>query len=200
LGGTFDPIHNGHIVLARNAYEQFSLDEVWMLVSPDPPHKREHSVTGFQHRYNMVRLAAEKETFMLPSDYEVRLTQPSYTAQTLRELRKDYPGYRFFFIIGEDSLDAIETWYHPEEVMALTELIVAVRSAGAHSRSIGAQTAYLKERYGARISIIDSDYVNISSTDLRNRVAAGESIAGLVPPKVEEYIWTEKLYTASENS
>jgi len=195
LGGTFDPIHNGHMELAQNSYEQFSFDEIWMMVSPDPPHKKDHSISPFAHRFNMVQLAAQDRPYMITSDYEVRLPQPSYTVHTLRALKEDYPDTEFSFIIGEDSLDAIETWYHPEEVMVLTDLIVAVRNEGAHVRDISDQADYLRDKYGARIHILNSDYIDISSSDLRIKVMRGESIEGLVPSEVEKYIWTEHLYT-----
>jgi len=148
----------------------------------------------------MVQLAAYGRPYLVPSDYETTLPQPSYTAQTLAALKKDHPDCKFCFIIGEDSLDAIETWYHPEEVMSLTELIVAVRNIhpgteGVKGRSILEQAEYLRNKYRAVISILDSDYVDISSTYLREKVRRGESIEGLVPAEVAEYIWTEKLYT-----
>jgi len=200
LGGTFDPIHNGHLVIAYEAYRQISLDEVWLMVSPDPPHKKGRTITQFSHRYRMASLAAEDAAYVTPSDYEVHLPQPSYTAKTLKSLMADYPDTQFYFIIGEDSLHAIETWYEPAEVMRLTELIVAVRDGESYSRTVLEQKEYLCEKYGARIHLLRSENVDISSTMIRERVKSGESIKGLVPFKVEEYIWKEMLYTGSEKS
>ena len=194
LGGTFDPPHNGHIILAENALKQMNLDTVILLVSPDPPHKQDKQITAFSHRYNMSGLAAEGKDGILVSDYETHLPVPSYTAQTLEHLKDQYPNDVFYFIIGEDSLDNIEKWYHPEEVMKLTELIVAVREENFESRTIEDQINYLKTKYGAVIHLLKSDYVNISSTGIRSNIINGKNIKGLVPEKVEEYIWKEKLY------
>lgn len=194
LGGTFDPPHNGHIILAENALKQMNLDTVILLVSPDPPHKQDKQITAFSHRYNMSGLAAEGKDGILVSDYETHLPVPSYTAQTLEHLKDQYPNDVFYFIIGEDSLDNIEKWYHPEKVMKLTELIVAVREENFESRTIEDQINYLKTKYGAVIHLLKSDYVNISSTVIRSNIINGKNIKGLVPEKVEEYIWKEKLY------
>lgn len=194
LGGTFDPPHNGHIILAENALKQMNLDTVILLVSPDPPHKQDKQITAFSHRYNMSGLAAEGKDGILVSDYETHLPVPSYTAQTLEHLKDQYPNDVFYFIIGEDSLDNIEKWYHPEKVMELTELIVAVREENFESRTIEDQINYLKTKYGAVIHLLKSDYVNISSTVIRSNIINGKNIKGLVPEKVEEYIWKEKLY------
>ncbi|MBQ0145757.1 MAG: nicotinate (nicotinamide) nucleotide adenylyltransferase [Lachnospiraceae bacterium] len=194
LGGTFDPPHNGHIILAENALKQMNLDTVILLVSPDPPHKQDKQITAFSHRYNMSGLAAEGKDGILVSDYETHLPVPSYTAQTLEHLKDQYPNDVFYFIIGEDSLDNIEKWYHPEKVMKLTELIVAVREENFESRTIEDQINYLKTKYGAVIHLLKSDYVNISSTGIRSNIINGKNIKGLVPEKVEEYIWKEKLY------
>lgn len=194
LGGTFDPPHNGHIILAENALKQMNLDTVILLVSPDPPHKQDKQITAFSHRYNMSGLAAEGKDGILVSDYETHLPVPSYTAQTLEHLKDQYPNDVFYFIIGEDSLDNIEKWYHPEKVMKLTELIVAVREENFESRTIEDQINYLKTKYGAVIHLLKSDYVNISSTGIRSNIINGKNIKGLIPEKVEEYIWKEKLY------
>ncbi len=194
LGGTFDPPHNGHIILAENALKQMNLDTVILLVSPDPPHKQDKQITAFSHRYNMSGLAAEGKDGILVSDYETHLPVPSYTAQTLEHLKDQYPNDVFYFIIGEDSLDNIEKWYHPEKVMKLTELIVAVREENFENRTIEDQINYLKTKYGAVIHLLKSDYVNISSTGIRSNIINGKNIKGLVPEKVEEYIWKEKLY------
>ena len=194
LGGTFDPPHNGHIILAENALKQMNLDTVILLVSPDPPHKQDKQITAFSHRYNMSGLAAEGKDGILVSDYETHLPVPSYTAQTLEHLKDQYPNDVFYFIIGEDSLDNIEKWYHPEKVMKLTELIVAVREENFESRTIEDQINYLETKYGAVIHLLKSDYVNISSTGIRSNIINGKNIKGLVPEKVEEYIWKEKLY------
>lgn len=194
LGGTFDPIHYGHLILAENAYRQMNLDAVILLVSPDPPHKQDKVITGFQHRFNMVKLAVEDKDYLVPSDFETTLPQPSYTANTLKALKECDPETRYYFIIGEDSLDAIETWYHPEEIFKLTHLIVAVREEEDDDKTMEEQAQHLKEKYNAKIHLLRSDYVNISSTEIREAVADDLDIRGVVPEKVADYIWKENLY------
>lgn len=194
LGGTFDPVHNGHIILAENALNQMQLDMVVLLVSPDPPHKQDKIISSFNSRYEMTVIAAKGYEGFIVSDYETHLPVPSYTAQTLENLRIQYPNDKFYFIIGEDSLDNIESWYEPAKVMSLSELIVAVREENFESRSINDQIEYLKDKYNAVIHLLKSDYINISSTEIRNKVHNNESIHGLVPEGVEEYIWKENLY------
>lgn len=195
LGGTFDPIHNGHIMLAQSALDQLELDYVILLVSPDPPHKQNQEVSQFDIRYEMAKLAVTETDRIIVSDYENHLPTPSYTAQTLTHLKEQYPNDRFYFIIGEDSLDNIESWYEPAKVMELSELVVAVRKEEFDSRSAEDQIAYLKEKYNAVIHLLKSDYVDISSTEIRKSVHENKDISTMVPEKVAEYIWKEKLYT-----
>ena len=127
LGGTFDPIHKAHLALGRQAYEQFHLDAVWFMPSNHPPHKKDHSVTAGEIRREMVSLAVRGIPGFVCSDFELRREGNTYTAKTLSLLSKEFPGDRFYFIIGADSLYEIESWYHPETVMALAVLLVAVR-------------------------------------------------------------------------
>lgn len=194
LGGTFDPLHNAHIALALEAKKQFNLDSVWLMPSPDPPHKSDKKKTPFSIRYKMTLAGLEGINGLVCSDYEAGLPQPSYTVQTLQNLKKDYPDDEFMFIIGEDSLDNIENWYHPEEIMKLTELIVAARDDG-DNRSLEEQTQLIQKEYGAVIHILKWKEINISSTEIRRRVASGESIDSMVPEGVKEIIWKENLYT-----
>lgn len=195
LGGTFDPIHNGHLILAENAYKQMKLDKVVLLVSPDPPHKQDKVITGFDYRFKMTELAAEGKDYLEVSDFETTLAQPSYTVNTLKALKELYPENKYYFIIGEDSLDAIEKWYHPEDIFKMTHLIVAVREEEDDDKTIEEQAEYLRKKYKAKIHLLKSDYVNISSTTIRNAVAKGVEINEYVPEKVADYIWKENLYT-----
>lgn len=193
LGGTFNPIHNGHIMLAKAAYESCQLDEVWLLVSPDPPHKND-SVAAFRHRYKMVELAAEDYPNLIPSDYEIKLPTPSYTVHTLKALKAEFPDAEFSFVIAGDNLYDIELWHKPEEILKLTELIVARRNVGVKERNFDEQAEYIEKKYNAKLHKIDSANVDVSSTQIREMVKNGESIKGLVGDKVEEYITKEKLY------
>jgi len=195
LGGTFDPIHKGHIIIGENSLVQLELDCVYFMVSPDPPHKLNKDKTEFRHRYNMVRLALEGHENIFPWDYECNLPQPSYTINTIMALKKDYPDDQFMFIIGEDSLDQIEKWYRPADIMRETELIVAVRHYSDDDVKIDEQIDHLQEKYHCIIHKLDTDYIDISSTDIRKAVALHKDITTMVPESVADYIWKEKLYT-----
>ncbi len=195
LGGTFDPIHKGHLMLAESALNQLEFDYVILLVSPDPPHKQDKIISPFNKRYEMAKIAVSDYDKIIVSDYENHLPTPSYTAQTLTHLKEQYPNDKFYFIIGEDSLDNIEKWYEPAKVMELSELVVGVRKENFDSRSIEDQIKYLEDKYDAIIHLLKSDYVNISSTEIREAVRFNNDIANMVPEKVAEYIWKEKLYT-----
>ena len=126
MGGTFDPIHNGHIMLGRQAYAEYNLDEVWYMPSGQPPHKKGRHVTESAERCHMVKLAIQDIPYFVFSDFEVRRTgKNTYTAETLALLGEKYPDVHFYFIVGADSLFEIEKWYHPEEVMARATLMAA---------------------------------------------------------------------------
>ncbi len=194
FGGTFDPVHNGHIKLADNAYAQFSLDEVWFMPAPDPPHKQDRRITPYEDRFAMIEATIARRPHFLCSDFEARLDHPSYTARTLTELTKQYPEDSFSFIIGEDSLYNIPTWYHPEIILELAEIIVAVRDVKQEHPDMQKQIRTLEEQYGARIRLVSSSDVDISSERIRAQAAAGRPVVKLVPKPVAEYIKAHGLY------
>lgn len=194
MGGTFDPIHNGHLLLGRQAYEEYDLKEIWFMPSGRPPHKTDHRVTEVEERCEMVRLAIADYPYFAYSDFEVRRSGNTYTAQTLRLLQETYPQHRFFFIIGADSLFEIEKWYHPEEVMAQTTLLVAGREYEGAPRTLDEQITYLGVKYGASIRRLHCEEVDISSAELREMEARGRRLYKYVPKSVEEYIVTRGLY------
>lgn len=194
MGGTFDPIHNGHLLLGRQAYEEYDLKEIWFMPSGRPPHKTDHRVTEVEERCEMVRLAIADYPYFAYSDFEVRRSGNTYTAQTLRLLQETYPQHRFFFIIGADSLFEIEKWYHPEEVMAQTTLLVAGREYEGAPRTLDEQITYLGGKYGASIRRLHCEEVDISSAELREMEARGRRLYKYVPKSVEEYIVTRGLY------
>lgn len=194
MGGTFDPIHNGHLLLGKQAYEEYNLKEIWFMPSGKPPHKTDHRVTAVEERCEMVRLAVADYPYFAYSDFEVQRSGNTYTAQTLRLLQEAYPQHRFFFIIGADSLFEIEKWYHPEEVMARTTLLVAGREYEGAPRTLEEQIVYLGDRYGASIRRLHCDEVDISSAELREMEARGRRLYKYVPKPVEQYIVTRGLY------
>lgn len=194
MGGTFDPIHNGHLLLGKQAYEEYSLDQIWFMPSGKPPHKSDHHVTEVEERCEMVRLAIAEYPYFVYSDFEVRRSGNTYTAQTLRLLQEAYPDHRFFFIVGADSLFEIEKWYHPDAVMAQATLLVAGRDYEGAPRTLDAQIDYLCDKYGASIHRLHCSEVDISSAELREMEAKGKRLYQYVPKPVEQYIVTRGLY------
>ncbi len=194
MGGTFDPIHNGHIAVGRQAYQEYSLEEVWFMPSGHPPHKKDHAVTDAEDRCEMTKLAIRDYPYFRFSDFEVKRQGNTYTAQTLTLLNEQYPDSRFFFIIGADSLFEIENWYMPERIMAQAVLLVAGRAYSRASRSLDDQILYLRERYHSEIYRLHLEEMDVASVRLRRMAAEGQNLRPYVPTAVWEYIKTHHLY------
>lgn len=194
LGGTFDPIHNGHLLLGRQAYQEYHLQEVWFMPSGQPPHKKSHLVTTAKDRCEMVRLAIEEYSYFRLSEFEINRSGNSYTAQTLTLLQAEYPQHRFFFIIGADSLYEIEQWYRPGEVMRQVTLLVADRKYCQGNFFIEEQIRHLINRYQAQIHLLHCEEVAISSREVRSMAVNGKDFFQYVPENVKDYIIAHKLY------
>lgn len=200
MGGTFDPIHNGHLVLGRQAYLEYGLDEVWFMPSGNPPHKKDHVVTAVEDRLAMVRLAMEGYPYFICSDFEIRRQGNTYTAETLKLLRKEYPQHRFYFIIGADSLYQLENWYHPREVMEQAVLLVAGREYEQAHCPIEEQIACFEVRYGADIRLLHCEEMDISSGELREMGSQGKKLDRYVPKCVGNYIEEHQLYQKGKDN
>lgn len=199
MGGTFDPIHIGHLMLGKQAYEEYEMDQIWYMPSGMPPHKKDHAITNASHRCHMVRLAIEDFPYMELSEFEIkRGAQNTYTADTLKLLHMLYPNLNFYFIIGEDSLFQIERWYHPREIMKTTTLMVASRDCGGHNISLLEQIAYLEKKYSAKILLLHCPKLNISSIEIRSMIENGKDVSMFLPKKVETYILDQGLYRFRE--
>lgn len=196
MGGTFDPVHNGHLMLADTAYHQFGLDQVWFLPNGNPPHKKEENIgTDARHRSRMVALAIQGRDYCRLEEYEVRRREVSCSYQTLEHFRKQYPEDEFYFIIGADSLFAIETWVHPERIFPACVILAACRDDHDSLEEMKAQIEHLKKVYPkARIQLLRSPLIPVSSSEIRRKIQAGLSIAEEVPEEVEAYIKEEELY------
>ena len=172
FGGSFNPIHTGHIALAQAVQKQCGLDEVWLMVSPQNPLKRNVAdLLDDGLRFEMAQRALEGVEGVVACDYEFHLPKPSYTWNTLQNLSKDYPDYTFILLIGGDNWAHFQRWRHWQEIMEHHEVIV-----------------YPRDSYPGTI---DVPLLDVSSTEIRQRVRAGESIEGLVPesivPLVKKY-------------
>ena len=200
LGGTFDPVHNGHLLLGEQAYREYGLDEIWFMPSHVPPHKKDHLITDGAARIRMLELATESIPYFTVSDFEMGREGNTYTAQTLALLKEAYPDIEVYFIIGADSLYQLESWYHPEQVMARATLLVAGRAFKEAKRSLDQQIAHLIARYGARILPLHCGEMDVSSADLRRMAMEGKNIGPYVPGEVADYIRRNRLYQGAEVS
>lgn len=195
MGGTFNPIHNGHILLALNTCDQFSLDEILVMPSGNPPHKKGQDILDINHRCNMVKLAIQNEPRLIFSDIEIKRSGYTYTADTLTQIKDIYD--RIYFIIGADSLFSIEKWYHPEITMNLAILVVANRDEHPSSQFIN-QIKYLENKYNTHIETLPNFDCPISSSQIRSNIYNGISISNMVPKLVEDYIIQQNLYLHTE--
>lgn len=197
FGGTFDPVHVGHLILAEQCRAQAKLDEVWFLPSYRPPHKAEKQVTRFEQRCDMLTLACVGQPAFRVEPIEKELPPPSYTAETLRELNARHPNHEFHLLLGADSLIDLPTWFEPMQVIERAGLIVVPRpGVMLLTAEMLASAMGLADASQARLRIVSSPQVEISSRDLRRLVAGGHSIRYMVPRSVEEYIRERKLYLA----
>ena len=201
LGGTFDPVHIGHIILAQDAMERFRLDRVLFIPSFRPPHKLSRRLTAAAHRLAMLKAALEPYDLFALSTMEIDRGGISFTIDTVRELRRRFPKDRFFFIIGADTLWELHSWKDIDDLMGLCRFVSAARPgfelSGLTSVGLG-----LANPWPARLkaSIFTGHLVEISSSEIRRRVARGLSIRYLVPQPVERYIFKESLYKTQKRS
>ncbi len=194
FGGTFDPIHLGHLILAERCREDAGLDEVWFLPSYRPPHKAGAAVTRFEHRCDMVALAIVGQPLFRVEPIEKELPPPSYTAETLAELRRRRPDDSFALILGADSLIDLPHWHEPRRVLEQAEVVVAPRPGVEVWTADRLAAAVGLPREAVRLTAVACPLIEIASRDLRRRVADGRSIRFLVPRPVEEYIREKGLY------
>ena len=192
LGGTFDPIHHGHLVAAEETRHQLDLDQVLFVPTGRPPHKPARPISPAHHRLRMLELAIAANPRFALSRVDVERPGLCYTVETLELLRAEWgPGPTFFFIVGTDSLADMPTWYQPQRLIELCELAVAARTG------VEVDLVRLEEQLpglGERLNWVPMPMLEISSSDLRARVRAGRPISYLVPSAVEAYILEHRLY------
>lgn len=193
MGGTFDPIHLGHLQMAREAAVQANLNRVLFMPSKLPPHKRDRAISDERQRAEMVRLAIQNETDFEFSAFELAREGITYTAETLQLFHAEHLKDKLYFIMGGDSFMQLEEWYHPDIIMA-SAVILAVSRDGLTQWQMQERAEILRKKYQAEIQIIQMAQMDISSTEIRQRVCSGKRIDGLVPNAVAEYIQSHGIY------
>ncbi len=184
FGGSFNPVHNGHIELARRLLELAGLDEVWFVVSPQNPFKRNERLLDDALRLEMVRLALAGEPRMTASDCEFRLPRPSYMWHTLQSLAEEYPDREFVLLIGADNWARFDEWFAAKDILANHHIVVYPRKG----------TRLDASSFPPGVTLADTGLIPGSSTEIRCLIANNQPIDGLVPPVVAEFIRKNKLY------
>jgi len=194
LGGTFDPIHIGHLILASEIREAAGLDKVLFVPAYSPPHKTGSDTAAGEHRLRMVALAVAGNPFFEASDIELRRGGVSYTVETIAELRRENPNDGLFFIIGADTLPELASWHKIEELVGLCRLLIGTRPGHALRWEPLKEVLPQQRIRELRSGVVISTPIGISSTCVRTRIREGRSIKYLVPREVEEYIVEHSLY------
>ena len=199
FGGTFDPIHLGHLIMAEQCREQACLDQVWFVPAARPPHKSEADITFFERRAEMIALAVAGSLAFQINDLEKNRPGPSFTVETLETLKQTQPGNDYFWILGSDSLTDLPMWRAPARILELAGLLIVARPAHpVWSEEQLRAALHLEPDLPLRVTAIASPLIDISSRDLRRRAAEGRSLRYMVPRAVECYIEQHRLYRAHE--
>lgn len=194
LGGSFDPVHNGHIGLARDAKEQLGLDEVLMIPAKLQPFKLDRKMVSGHQRMEMIELAVADMPGITACDYELRQEEISYTYKTLKAITEmEGPETEVYFLTGTDSILQIHRWKNADELLRNYNFVVGSRP-GYKDDELTECIERLKRDYNTNITKVDNHQLNISSTEIRERLESGQGLSGLVPEVVERYIIKHGLY------
>jgi nicotinate-nucleotide adenylyltransferase len=185
FGGTFDPVHNGHIAIVNSYLQSGLLDELWVMPTPNPPFKQNKLAADFKQRLRMTEIAFEEMPNVIVSDFESKLDGISYTLHTLQAISGKFPKKKWFLCIGEDNLTTFHKWYKYESILEYADLLVAERPGSGNNENM--------DRFKGKIHKIPHLPVDISSTEIR-KVLAAEGYSAQVPSNVMVYIQANKLY------
>lgn len=196
MGGTFNPIHNGHLLIADYAREEYNLSQVLFLPTGHSPHKLKQQITPASQRCDMITLAIQDNPFFALELMEVEEERISYTYLTLPKLKEKYGNAELYFILGADSLFDIEYWKEPGKILASCNVLAAYRE-DKRELDFMKQISYLNKKYHAHIYPLHMPCFDVSSSNIRSRINHNLSIRYLVPKEVADYIHTNKLYQES---
>ncbi len=193
MGGTFNPIHNGHLVIAENAREQYSLDQVMFIPTGHSPLRHKQQITDAVHRCEMVSLAIADNPWFVLNQIEIQSSETSYTFLTIEKLKQNYKNSDLYFILGADSLFDFQTWKNPDLILRNCKILAAYRK---HQRQeeFFQYIAYLNKKYPDKFYPLDTPSLEVSSQEIRRRTKERQTIRYLVPKEVEAYIRKNKLY------
>lgn len=197
MGGTFNPIHNGHLLLAQLAMEYCGLDEVLFMPSGNSYMKDNGEILDGKTRIAMAALAIEDNPGFALSTMETEREGATYTCDTLQELTRAHPEIQYYFIVGADNLFSIEKWWKTEEILSDCILVAAARGEKSERELIG-KAEELTQKYHAQVILLPEKRYDISSTEIRRRLENGESVRYMVPDKVLAYIEKHQLYRPRE--
>lgn len=186
FGGTFNPPHMGHLIVAEHVREFLKLDKVFFVPSYISPHKKAGEELLSAHRFNMVRLAVRNHEAFEASDVEINIRDTSYTFKTIETFRRSFPESRLFLMIGADNLAEFHTWAHPEKILKLATLVVMTRPS--YPRAVK------RKRIGSGVRYVTVPEIGIASSEIRERIRRGRSVRYLVPGSVQKYILQHRLY------
>ena len=192
LGGTFDPIHMGHLRMAEHVFQRMELENILFIPAYVPPHKLGQDFAPAQDRYAMTKLAIADNPHFTVSDMELQRTGVSYTIDTIRQLHEQYGDMELHFISGADSVAQLHTWHNIEEMLELTRFVAVWRPG--YEDAMEELVRHLGLHAKERVLLLDTPVYDISSTEIRTRIRQGASLAGLVPDSVEKYIYEHGLY------
>lgn len=193
MGGTFNPVHNIHLMMAEEARKQFRLKKVFFMPSKNPPHKKKSGIASEEHRKRMIEHAIQGNPHFAFSGMELEREGTTYTKDTLTELNRRYPDDKFYFILGGDSLASMEQWREPKYIFEHCHILAANRGM-ADTGQIREWISHYKKKYGGKLSEIQMPSSSVSSEMIRDKLAGGMSVTGYVPDCVEQYIRFHGLY------
>lgn len=197
MGGSFNPPHIGHFLMAETAMTKLELEKVLFIPTGKIVYKPENERASGIHRYKMLKTVVERNPGFCITDMEIVQPETTYTANTLKRLKAALPDTKLNFIVGADSLDYMDRWYKPTTIFELCTVAAMKRSSIPEEKFLD-KVQYLKNTFSADIKIVDMPYVDVSSTELRERIQKGKSIRYLCDDEIIEYISKNKLYIKQE--
>lgn len=189
FGGTFDPVHNGHISIAQSFIESSLIDELWILLTPFPPHKDGNKHASYEYRKEMLEIAFLGKKNIRILTIENKLPKPSYSFNTIKYLKETHPNIKFLYCMGEDNIANFDSWKHHSQILEELELLVAHRPGVDHSE--------VKDYVLARTTFADHTPISVSSSMIKEKIDQKELLAALLPKKVLNFIVSKDLYKSN---